>query len=193
MGLTFRNLDEFGLMYKFGNQKAMWRINLLSISKDKFEKSGTINDLEDIRKGFEFSFGREYRKILTPELELRYGLDFFYEKVSKEIGKELSYDDVLRSCVDEESSRFSGFQFVLGLNYNISEKLILGVEALPRWGWRKDTKLINSVEEYSETSYENYGEKKYTEQYIDEKETELKSSHFNLSSSMVMLSVAYRF
>jgi len=44
VGITFSNLNDFGLSYKFGNSNSVWRINTLFTSGSNIDR--TNNNLE---------------------------------------------------------------------------------------------------------------------------------------------------
>lgn len=187
-GITFHNLDEFGLTYKFGNQKAMWRFNLLSISKSKSESDGVDFKLDNKTSGFDFSFGREFRSKISEDFEFRFGLDWFYKRVKNEVDNELTvsnkytgYDPKTKVYTDEITNRNRGLQFVLGMNYVLKNKFVFGVEALPRWSWGKKEVETHNIKNVS------------GQNVVVTESNKIERKEFNLSSSNVRLSIAYRF
>ena len=167
-GLVFSDLDNFGLTYRVGTNKSMWRFSTL------FFDGYTSDNMRDTISnssggaGIGFSVGKEYRKIIADKLELRLGGDvsFSYRKTSRE------YHD--SKTVDRYYT--PGVYFVFGFNYIVKENLIFGVELLP------------SVKYSSATSV-----KKSTTEGIDDYTTTQKSLSYGFSNNSVQLSVAYRF
>lgn len=136
VGLTFSNLDHFGLTYRVGTDKALWRYNLavMNLGFRNEDKNG----VKENRFNFSLSLGigREFRKSISPELDFRYGGDL---SLSYAYSKEKNTNPSL-----ERSQTFNGFStsagLVLGFNYKLSDQLIFGAELLPRldYNWRND-------------------------------------------------------
>jgi hypothetical protein len=130
LGLTFRNLDEFGFSYKVGTEQSLWRFNAMSISGSNTDAELNNNNNADF-KGFGFSFkvGKEYRKLISEKVEFRYGADLsFGYSYSKSTGynTEDGYEH------EEKENHYSpGINLVLGLNYKINDQFIFGAEIMP--------------------------------------------------------------
>jgi len=174
VGITFSSFSRFGLIYKTGTNKALWRYNTLLISGSNYKQSEDSLDRTGNNSGFKLSFGREYRKIVAENLELRYGLDVsfsYYYSGSKT-------DDY---SVDNHDRRYNsdsyepGVNLVFGLNYVISKNLVVGAEILPSLSY-------------------NFGSDSHKYYYNDK---EIKSSfhafEYGLSNTSALLSIAYRF
>lgn len=75
IGIVFSNLEIFGLSFKIGKEKALWRINTLLIDGGNLEETmdSVVSKTSSI--GFMFGVGREYRKAIAKNLELRYGAE----------------------------------------------------------------------------------------------------------------------
>ncbi len=165
VGLTFRNLDQFGFSYKVGTSNELWRFNALSFSggSGDYEEGDYNKD----NKNFDFSFsvGKEYRKLIAKNMEFRYGADlsfgYSYDKGSSVSGRER-----------KRKNYSPGINMVLGVNYIINDHIILGAEIMPS--------IVYSFNK----STTNDGEK-----------TTYKDNHFRygFDSSSVLLSLAYRF
>ncbi len=78
IGLVFRNLDNFGLSFKTGTSKSLWRYNALFISGSKMDEIADSLERKNSGMGFNVSIGREYRKVIADKLELRYGADLSF-------------------------------------------------------------------------------------------------------------------
>lgn len=175
VGLMFNSLDNFGLTYRIGNQKALWRFNTVLISGGTEETAGdstwsTTNEL-----GFNLRAGREYRKEIVEHLELRYGADvsFGYSQSSSETDDE-SYRNSDRSF--ESFTYESGVNLVIGFNYLISEHFMIGAELLPGFTYA-------TGERASSQSNSALGEEK----------SEFANYTYGLSNNSAWLSLAFKF
>ena len=134
IGLIFSNLDNFGLSFKIGSAKSLWRFNTLSVSgSNSVQNSDSIvNKL--INNGIGISIGKEYRKNIVENLEFRYGaeLSFSYSH------SESYYDDI---SVDNEDvfqtqkTYRPGINLVFGLNYVLNDNFLIGAELLPNFSY----------------------------------------------------------
>ena len=174
VGLSFSNLDEFGITYKVGTQKAMWRFNTLLLTGGKNtlkypEQAKVINN----NFGFDLMVGREYRTSIDDNFEFRCGFDIVYGYSSVKREDKTSLDTQDWMTTKNSTSKY-GFNFVLGFNYTINHKLVLGAEVLPG---------INFQDGEVKKSY-NYG---------NEETTDISGSRYGLKNSSVLLTLAYRF
>ena len=170
VGLVFNSLNKFGLTYKTGNQKSLWRFTTLFITGNYTES--TVNDHIDSqsRNGIGFKFGKEFRKPITDKLDFRYGADLSF-----------SYAYTYSKTSSSETIKHAytpGINLVLGINYALNEHFIIGAELLPffRYSVIKDT----SKHEISD------GE-------ITEIDKDYKAISTGLDNSSAMLSLMYRF
>jgi len=64
VGLVFNNLNNFGLSYKTGTNKALWRFNTMFISGYNINSSSDRDSISDVNNenlfGFGISMGREF-------------------------------------------------------------------------------------------------------------------------------------
>jgi hypothetical protein len=176
VGLLFTNSDDFGLSYKIGTEKSLWRVNLLEISGQGYE-----NDIERILqdnnynqdakvKGFGINLGKEFRKAVLTNVMFSYGID-------------LSYSDLYANSSYSESSSLersqkinisrSGLGLVFGFNYIVRNKIVLGASIIPGIGYYYGKLAMT----YGETNRLN----------------KISSFNYNLSNSSANFTVAYRF
>ena len=174
VGLTFRNLDNFGFSYKVGTEQSLWRFNLLSISGgiDNDDEYDSDHERDSKRFGFGFKVGKEYRKPISNKMDFRYGADlsfgYSYRKSNLDSKSGTSYES------EQKNNNYTpGMNMVLGVNYKISEQFVFGAEIMP---------------------YLNYSFSK-EKRKVDNAETSTKSNNlsYGISSSSVLLSLAYRF
>ena len=175
VGLVFNSLDNFGLTYRTGNQKALWRFQTVLISGKNEE---TVQDSilsASNELGFNLRAGREYRKEIVENLELRYGADasFGYSQSSSET-QDQSHLNSDRSY--ESFAYQSGINLVIGFNYLINEHLMIGAELLPGFNYSTGERVYNSGDSS-----------------IEKEITEFTDYSFGLSSNSAWLSLAFRF
>ncbi len=174
IGLTTSNFDNFGLTFRKGNEKSVFRFNLLntSISQDN------LPDLQDDELttstfGFGLRLGNEWRSSISEKFELRTGFDlgYLYDQTKVE-----RTDGLTQTVNQEVTLRTSeaGLNFVFGFNFMVAENFILGGEILPALSLR------NSERESRQGTVE------ITEKLQD-------TISFDLNSSSLNLSFIYRF
>jgi hypothetical protein len=176
VGLVFNSLNSFGLSYKTGSNTSLWRFNTLLISGNNTDYNADSLDRNQSNFGFSISFGKEYRKPLVENLELRYGADlsFRYNKNSN-IENDIS---IMNYDSEFERTTYSpGVKLVFGLNYVFKNKLIIGAEILPYFSYTIGT-------ETEDPRYDN--------QDVETK-TDISGFSFGLSNQSVLVSLAYRF
>ncbi|WP_282036562.1 hypothetical protein [Saccharicrinis aurantiacus] len=181
VGLLFSDFDNFGLTYKLGNEKAMWRFNSLLLNGNKSNtKDDDFSDYKSTlnSSGFNLSLGREYRKSIAERFEMRYGLDLTYRYDNYE--KESYYEDNKEETLqyDQRKTYGPGLQLVFGFNYVINNSLVLGAELLPFLSY-------NTVKESSKEfdGYDSFYESNLT----------LTQWSYGFSNSSARLSISYRF
>jgi len=170
IGIVFSNLDNFGLSFKIGKEKALWRINTMLIDGGNVEETidGVVSKTSSI--GFMFGVGREYRKIIAKNLELRYGADLSFRYTKNKLDFNTNENTRLSTRTFYEPR----FNLVFGFNYVIKEQLIIGAEILPYFSYT----FGSMVEEFSDD---------------DKRETDISRIDYGLSNTSIMVSVGYRF
>lgn len=170
VGIVFSNLDNFGLSFKIGKEKALWRINTLLIDGGNLEETmdSVVSKTSSI--GFMFGVGREYRKTIAKNLELRYGADLSFRFLKNK----LDFNDNENTRLSTRTYYEPRFNLVFGFNYVIKEQLIIGAEILPYFSYT----FGSFVDEFSDN---------------DNRETDISRIDYGLSNTSIMLSVGYRF
>ncbi len=165
VGLVFNSLNNFGVTYKTGTYKSLWRFTSLFVNGNDFKQ--TIDTIDNINNSFGFGlkFGKEFRKNINTNLEFRYGADisFTYSKSKQNVdSREL-----------ERVYYTPGFNLVFGLNYVLGENFIIGAELMPEIAYLTgtETRKYNGEEEKVDISRLSYG----------------------FDSSSVLITLAYRF
>jgi len=170
VGIVFSNLENFGLSFKIGKEKALWRINTLLIDGGNLEETmdSVVSKTSSI--GFMFGVGREYRKTIAKNLELRYGADLSFRFLKNK----LDFNDNENTRLSTRTYYEPRFNLVFGFNYVIKEQLIIGAEILPYFSYT----FGSFVDEFSDN---------------DNRETDISRIDYGLSNTSIMLSVGYRF
>ena len=173
-GLSFYSLNGFGLNYKVGTPVSLWRLNSMYTSGYNLRETNGSIQTDRKRFGVQFRAGREFRKSIADDLEFRYGVDlsFSYDR-SKFDSKNTDTD--ARLSLEKRTEFAPGIDAVLGLNYLIREKIVIGAELLPGFSYR--SAKTENLNVFNNETYE------------------VKNSGFNfdISSSSVLLVIAYRF
>ena len=78
IGLVFSNLDNFGLTFKIGTDKSLWRFNTLFITGNNMDNTSDSLVNKQNNMGFGVKIGKEYRKKIVANLELRFGADISF-------------------------------------------------------------------------------------------------------------------
>ncbi len=174
VGIVFNTLDNFGLSFKTGNTKSMWRFSTLLLSgtnasRDYDSISNNIN-----RYGFGLRVGKEYLKNITDNFEFRYGADLYFSySYSKNQMKNSNSgsNDLLTKDV-----RYTpGINLVFGFNYVIHNHLVLGAELLPIVVYTTEISTSHRTATGNEIKHTN------------------SSFSYGLSTNSAKLSIAYRF
>ncbi len=160
IGINFESLNGFGITYRSGTAKSLWRYNLLSTnvgkSNNNFEQVNAIENSSTNNStniNLMASFGKEFRKPITKNLEYRYGADigFSYFQVITKTSSNFSN-------IETKSNNYSpSINAVLGVNYLINKNISFGVEILPsvRYSFGNN-ESTNDGEKIGETNNESW-------------------------------------
>lgn len=174
VGLSLYDLDGFGLNYKVGTRENLWRLNSIYSSGNTHRETDTSTETDRRNFGTSFHAGREFRKTLADDFEFRYGFDVSFSYYRFKVESRGADTDILLSS--EKLTEFlPGVNAVLGVNYLIKNKVVIGAEVLPGLSYKT-------------------GKKENLNVYSGET-TELRTSglNFGIHSSSVLLVIAYRF
>ena len=196
VAINLTSFENFGLSYRFGTDKSLWRLNLLNsnvyTSSDEDEFTYLLDDEYNSSKnetdGFSigFSVGKEFRNPIREKLEFRYGFDIGldYSMYNYEFTPDNSDEEgPIYYTANSSSESFNPFlNGVIGFNFLLNKNLVLGIEVLPsityRIGKNESTSVLEEngvIEEYSNS------------------ESDITGFAFNLNSDAARLSLAYRF
>jgi hypothetical protein len=175
IGLTLSNLQDFGFSYKVGSSTALWRFNSLFFNGDQYDY-GDYYNAESTQKNFGVGadIGKEFRKNLTDEFQLRYGVDFSFSYARGKT-EYINFEIPDNNQVTEIQTYSPGIALVLGANYIFHEKLIFGAEFKPGISYRTGKEIRN-----------------YANPDIEDIEREISGYNFSGSLSSIILTLAYR-
>jgi len=141
VGLIFSGLNSFGLTYRIGSNKSLWRFQTLffkgSSSSDALADS-LFNEKSSIM--LTARVGKEFRANILEKLEFRYGGDIlfgFSENKSKR--NDISRFD--RDNLDKNTAYSVGINLMIGLNYVFNNRLVIGAELLPSVRYTKTIRV----------------------------------------------------
>jgi hypothetical protein len=173
-GIVFSNLNNFGLTYKIGTEKGLWRFTALNLSGNNKKTTTDSVDIKDFNIGFGVKVGREWRAKITRTFEFRYGLDLsFSYSQTKDITEDNSVRRVYGGGTYQYDSYTPGVNCVLGFNYVFQKVIVLGFEAMP---------YVNFTTEITKPDEENGTSK-----------SKVSTFSYGLNSTSLLLSISYRF
>lgn len=170
IGIVFGNLDNFGLSFKIGKEKALWRINTMLIDGGNMEETMDTIVTKTSSIGLMFGVGREYRKSIAKNLEIKYGADLSFRYQNNK----LDFSDNENTRLTTRTFYEPRFNLVFGFNYVIKEHLIIGAEILPYFSY-----TIGSMKDELNND--------------DRIETDISGIDYGLSNTSIIVSVGYRF
>jgi len=135
VGIYFSNFDAFGIRYKFGNEKHMFRITALSLNfgDSKYKNiNGTGVNQNETLGGIGLNVGLEFPTELTENFNFYYG---------GELSGSYSYNKSQRIGNDANKSNYyrAGIGFVMGFSYRISSNILLSAEIVPCLNYSANT------------------------------------------------------
>ncbi|MCP4522537.1 MAG: outer membrane beta-barrel protein [Cytophagales bacterium] len=177
LGLTTSNFDSFGLTYRIGTQKSLWRFNTLLFSSNNSDYEYKDDNRETTANSFNttLSIGKEYRKQINDKFDLRFGADLSFGYLYRK--SNINDTDNSSEIIDKETLYTPGINFVLGANYSINKNIIVGAEILP--GIYYTTGKEETIYSDEETESSNT--------------VNISRLNYRLSNSSLRLSLAYRF
>lgn len=172
IGLVLNSLYDFGLTFRTGTTKSLWRFNTLLLYGGKTVETADSLIRTQSNTGFSVKIGKEYRKELADNLELRLGADisFAYSRYKLDRDDKTIYN---ADQFDQRTIYNPGVNLVFGFNYRLNDNFVIGAEVLPNFTYTTGTsiEINNGVQVESEISGFNYG----------------------LSNTSALLSFVYRF
>jgi len=167
-GLTFSNLDNFGILYKTGNDKTLLRLSLLALNLNTYHDYGRDIDSIDHKytgMGAGFRIGFEKRILLVKNLNLILG---------SEIG--ISYSSNRQEDDNYKITQWNlspGADFIFGVAYQPGEHFIISAEVTPGLAYL-------------------FGKSNVTRNHVTNEVT-TNNLIFGLSNNNAAITIAYRF
>lgn len=129
--LLIRNLDNIGVGYRFGTEKALWRISLSTqLGKTDQLQQDSVS-LTSKNTFISITSGREWRHRVSDKLTLRIGGDLYFNYGKSK--NESSPNATFRS-IHESISKGYGINLVSGIIFQITNDLHCGFEFMPSFG-----------------------------------------------------------
>ncbi|MGA2822881.1 MAG: hypothetical protein ABSE72_05080 [Bacteroidales bacterium] len=176
LGVVFGSLNNFGLTFKVGTEKGLWRFTTLYLSGNDQKAVADSLTSENISTGFGLKFGREYRTTIIGNLEFRYGADlsFTYNHSKNETDDKFVEE---YSSLQESTTYSPGINLVLGFNYVFLNKFVVGFEAMPYFNYITGTSK----------------QKNFYSNYVKTVKSKISGFTYGLSNTSVLVSLVYRF
>ena len=129
VGLYFSNLNAFGMRYKFGNEKHMFRLTALSLNIGTNKSDNGNGHTQDIKtSGAGIRFGIEFPVKITEKFNFYYG---------GELGA--SYSHYKSEITDNDPNTANSYGgeagFILGFAYSINPGISLSAEIVPGFNY----------------------------------------------------------
>ncbi len=166
-GLNFSSLNSFGVNFKIGNQKILYRLTTLALNINSNQSALTIFDkstskMADYGAGIRFGFER--RITLAKNFDLHLGSDagFAYSYHKNDISDSITKGWVINPAIF----------LIIGLSYQAGEHFLITAELSPALQYL-------------------YGKTNYTVSGTTRVET-YHNGGFGLSSNSVSITIAYR-
>lgn len=125
VGLSISSGFDFGLIYKTGKEKSVFRLQTLFLSgAHQSQPNGNNTNVNNNNYGFGISLGSEFRQNIAQNLCLIYGFG---------AGVRYSGQNVVNNGVIEQYNHiFSpNINLIIGVNYVLKERWVFSIEALP--------------------------------------------------------------
>lgn len=176
IGLAFSNFDNFGLTYKSGTEKSLFRLHTLFLSgiNTKETRENLVENQKD--NGFGIKLGQESHKKIADNFEFRYGFDVSYTYSLSTTETDPNSDEYYSSSSKTVLYK-PGFNFVLGANYVINRNFVVGVELLPE--------IVYSTGSTTTSYIRNYEK--------NESKTEISGFSYGFSNNSALITLTYRF
>jgi len=125
IGLNYSGSNLFGVRYKVGNEKTLFRLTIINLGGTNDKQTGTYVTYKLINQGFATYIGFEKSKFVTDNIKFYYGADLLssYDKFSNK--------NITTNSNSVEKSLKAGLGCVLGFAYNFSNNVSLSTEIIP--------------------------------------------------------------
>lgn len=173
IGILFKNLDEFGLRFKFGANNARWRISTMFLNSGNGTQTNPNYELENKNFGVNFRFGGEVGVPVNENYEFSFGFEGLFGYAKNEYKSSKTTDpNYFRDEINDIKN--IGVNIIFGFSYLVNDKIIIGAELLPNY--------TRTFKTQSEKNIDGTVTK-----------TEYESNNFSVKNSAIELSISYRF
>lgn len=143
IGIYFSNLDAFGIRYKSGNEKTMFRLTAVSLSiGSSSDDNGSGISQDRIYSGFGLNLGLEFPVKINDQFNFYYGgelqTSYYYDKTK------------ITGSADTKTNTYgAGLGFIMGFSYTFKSNISLSAEIVPSFNYR--------YSKMGERKYSSYG------------------------------------
>jgi len=178
-GIVFQDVNSYGLTYRFGSEKSLWRLSAINLSSSETDGSPSLsNNRIDKTKSFSggIKFGHEWRNRIAENFYFRSGVEVggSYGSIKQEGDLFTDLNGFLAPGERTVENWGASLEVIMGFNYVVKERLVLGIEILPGIEYEEET----------ETFEYDSGEKE---------ETDNSTISGSMGLTNATLSIAYRF
>ncbi len=130
IGLQFYNLDQFGIRYKVGNDKILYRITGISLGANKTDNNNPTNhnNSNHLRLGLRLGFEKPYA------IDDKFGFYYGLELSGAHDQLQYKYDTTPEDNYKVINNNL-GLGVIIGCSYNISDRIKLSAEIIPGFNY----------------------------------------------------------
>lgn len=144
LGLSLSSFNSFGVVYRFGTEKNLWRISTVNtfIRRSETKSINSISNRKDT--SFGIGIGKEFRTNIDQKNQFRWGIEASY-RYRKDHSDFRSLNTGILDRTQTNTTNVIGIQAILGVNFPMGERLLLGVEILPAFTYEYGTEFEERV------------------------------------------------
>jgi hypothetical protein len=145
--------SQFGVRFKTGNEKRLFRVTLLSLYGNSQWSESSSTKSSSNQQGVGFNIGFEKRKSIGDNLSFYLGSDLL-TSIDSYKSKMGTADDVYNN-----STISAGIGFVMGINFKLSDRINISTEVVPSviYSHRKNESETQFGDTESSSNGINYG------------------------------------
>jgi len=145
--------SQFGVRFKTGNEKTLFRVTLLSLYGNSQWSESSSTKSSSNQQGVGFNIGFEKRKSISDNISLYMGSDLL-TSIDSYMSKQGSADDTYKN-----STLSAGIGFVMGINFKLSDRINISTEVVPSviYSHRKNESETQFGDTESSSNGLNYG------------------------------------
>ena len=154
VGINFSSLNSFGLDFKTGSEKTLFRMSLLSLNLSQDASRGRTQDSIDIKNqsyGFGVRFGFEKHVPVAPRFNFIWGLglggDYNYQKQNQETPYYYNNHDITTWSLTPQ------IFVIAGVTYTVGDHLVIGAEITPGIRYTYGLTKVGKERTFAGTAY----------------------------------------